>query len=74
MSHRRGPKVHVWITTCGTTLPGNPRVRKVSDEDDDEGEYIITERKCPKVLNDYTQAQPIIDRFNRCLTILSKSS
>ena len=63
VSHRRGPKVHVWICTCGTTLPGNPRVRKVDGE---EGEAeVILERKCPKILNDYTTAQPIIDRFNR---------
>ena len=68
VSHRRGGKAHVFVTTCGTTLPGKPRVRKLENGEGGlaEGETeIILERKCPKVLNDFTLAQPTIDKFNR---------
>ena len=68
VSHRRGGKAHVFVTTCGTTLPGKPRVRKLENGEGGlaEGETeMVLERKCPKVLNDFTLAQPTIDRFNR---------
>ena len=68
VSHRRGGKAHIFITTCGTTLPGKPRIRKLENGDGglEEGDSeLILERKCPKVLNDFTLAQPTIDRFNR---------
>ena len=68
VSHRRGGKAHVFVTTCGTTLPGKPRVRKLENGEGEleAGEVeLILERKCPKILNDFTLAQPTIDRFNR---------
>ena len=73
VSHRRGTgdkaAVHKSISTCGTTLPGSAlRVTFEDDEDRatrmDDADCIL-ERKCPRVLNDATLAQPCIDRHNR---------
>jgi hypothetical protein len=64
ISHRRGGEVHKFISTCGTTLPGNAHVGTFEDEEE-EGVPHVLERKCPKVLNDCTLAQPVIDRHNR---------
>lgn len=64
ISHRRGSEVHKFISTCGTTLPGNAHVGTFDDEEE-EGVPHVLERKCPKVLNDCTLAQPVIDRHNR---------
>lgn len=84
VAHRRGPEVHTYIFTCGTTslgepaehaallphplprcanMAGKPQKHKDDDLDVDTG-YTIA-RKCPKVLNDYTVAQPKIDRSNK---------
>ena len=68
VTHRRGESIHGFIATCGTTLSGN--AVNVYFEDDEERlltetvEYELT-RKAPKVLNDFTAAQPAIDRHNR---------
>lgn len=69
VSHRRGDVVHKFIATCGTTLPG--ATLKATFEDEEERahgavscEYELA-RKCPRVLNDATAAQPVIDRHNR---------
>ena len=68
VSHRRGESIHTFISTCGTTLKGNGV--KAYFEDDEEranvnaADYLIT-RECPCVLNDYTVAQPCLDRHNR---------
>ena len=64
ISHRRGGEVHKFISTCGTTLPGNAHVG-IFEDDEEEGSPYVLERKCPKVLNDCTLAQPVIDRHNR---------
>ena len=67
ISHRRGPAVHKFIATCGTSLSGHAHKATVLD-DDDPAEVVVAhelERKCPRVLNDCTAAQPAIDRFNR---------
>lgn len=63
VAHRRGPEVHTYIFACGTTTMGKPQKHKDDDIDADTG-YLIA-RKCPKVLNDYTIAQPKIDRSNK---------
>lgn len=65
MSHRRGESIHKFIATCGTTLKGN--ATKVYFEDDEERANVNLQdfeltRKSPRVLNDYTLAQPCLDR------------
>ena len=69
VSHRRGETVHKFISTCGTTIRGSAHMATFEDEEDrvyaaDDVEYELT-RKCPQILNDYTLAQPCIDRHNR---------
>ena len=69
VSHRRGESVHKFISTCGTTLRGAAHTATFEDDEDrayvdDCNTYELT-RKCPRVLNDYTLAQPCIDRHNR---------
>lgn len=63
VAHRRGPEIHTFVATAGETTVGNPQSHKDDDLDADTG-YLIA-RKCPKVLNDWTQAQPKIDKHNR---------
>lgn len=63
VGHRRGPAVHTFISTCGETTLGKPQAHKDDDLDADTG-YLIA-RKCPKILNDATTAQPKIDRANK---------
>ena len=69
VSHRRGETVHKFVATCGTTLKGNAHLATFEDEEDrayasDEIKFELT-RKCPRILNDWTLAQPCIDRHNR---------
>ena len=66
VSHRRGPAVHEYIATCGTTLKGKAHTGTIEDQEDEHQtiEFEL-ERKCPKVLNDTTLGQPAIDRHNR---------
>ena len=68
VSHRRGESIHGFIATCGTTLPGNAHMAYFEDDEEramgDITEHEIS-RDCPKVLNDFTLAQPTIDRHNR---------
>lgn len=60
--------MHKFIATCGTTIAGG--ASKAYFEDDEErananlDDFEIT-RKSPRVLNDYTLAQPCLDRHNR---------
>ena len=63
VGHRRGGKVHSFIFTAGTTLAGKPMVYTIFDDDSYATHEI--ERKTPAVLNDYTLAQPAIDKNNR---------
>lgn len=68
VSHRRGQSLHGFVATCGTTLPG--KGHNAYFEDDEERTMAETveheiARKCPRVLNDFTLAQPTIDRHNR---------
>ena len=67
VSHRRGGVVHKFIFTAGTTLPGNAHTATFEDEEDRYRVAVnqVIERKCPKVFNDYSLAQPKIDRHNR---------
>ena len=68
VSHRRGESIHCFISSCGTTLPGNAHYAYLEDDEEramaEIEEYELT-RKCPRVLNDFTLAQPTIDRHNR---------
>ena len=69
VSHRRGEKVHTFLSTCGTTLSGKAHLASLEDHDDDLAGNETVEheiaRKSPKVLNDVTLGQPATDRHNR---------
>ena len=68
VSHRRGEAVHKFVATCGTTLGGGSHWAYFEDEEERYNveckDFELT-RKCPRVLNDFTLAQPTIDRHNR---------
>ena len=68
VSHRRGESMHVFVATCGTTLDGKAHMAYFEDDEHRASgeitEYEIT-RKAPKVLNDFPEAQPLVDRHNR---------
>ena len=75
VSHRRGSSgddedkakgVHKFVCTAGTTLSGNAHVACFED-DEERANGIAYElaRKAPRVVNDFTLAQPCIDRHNR---------
>lgn len=55
-------QIHTYISTHGTTKRGRDQSHK-----DDTGEdgHAAPARKCPKILNDWTKAQPHIDKANR---------
>ena len=71
VSHRRGEAdkaIHGFVSTCGTTLDGNRHMAYFEDEEHRAtGEITEHEiaRKCPRVLNDFTTAQPLVDRHNK---------
>lgn len=62
VAHRRGASIHTYLSTHGVTVRGKDQKHK-----DDTGEdgACGPPRKCPRILNDYTQAQPHIDKHNR---------
>ena len=61
IGHRRGGEVHTFVASCGLTIPGVPQAYR-----EDIGVYGSMEpRKCPKVLNLWSQQQPKIDKNNR---------
>ena len=62
VAHRRGPEVHTFISSHGTTLPGNPQKHK---DDDLNCLGKLIPRKCPQVLNEWTKLQPKIDIGNK---------
>lgn len=69
VTHRRGEKVHSWVASCGTTLPGGAH-NATFEEEEERADFNLEdlyeiERKCPSVLNTFTLAQPCIDRHNR---------
>lgn len=64
VAHRRGGAIHCFIFTSGCTLMGEPMKHSVKEDNDGGNDYIIA-RECPKVLNDYTKAQPATDAGNR---------
>ena len=68
VSHRRGDSIHGFVATCGTTLPGSAHAVFLEDDEEraqvETTEFTLT-RECPRVLNDFTLAQPTIDRHNR---------
>lgn len=63
LGHRRGPAVHTFLSTCGESILGRPQAHK--DDDLDADTMYLVARKCPKILNDATTAQPKIDRHNK---------
>lgn len=68
VSHRRGETIHKFIATCGTTLKGSSTKAYFLDDEQRANnnlcDFEVT-RKSPAVLNDYTLAQPCLDRHNR---------
>lgn len=69
VSHRRGDAApHKFIATFGTTLKGAPLKAFFEDEEErycaEVADFEVA-RKSPCVLNDFTLAQPTIDRHNR---------
>lgn len=64
VAHRRGGAVHCFIFTCGTSIMGTPMRHTIREDNDGGADYVIA-RECPKVLNDYTKAQPCTDSGNR---------
>ena len=61
IAHRRGMSVHTYISTHGTTRRGKDQAHK---DDCDVHGHAGPPRKCPRILNDWTQAQPQCDRNN----------
>ena len=61
VGHRRGDECHCFLMSCGTSLAGKPM--HYQDAFDSDG--LSVGRRIPKGLNDYSEAQPIIDRANR---------
>ena len=62
IGHRRGGTVHTYLSSHGQTLNGTPQ----SHKDDIEAlGYMAKPRPCPKILNDWTAMQPVIDKQNR---------
>ena len=53
---------HTYISTHGTTKRGRDQAHK---EDCDQQGHCGPARKCPRILNDWTKAQPHIDKANR---------
>ena len=55
-------QIHTYLSTHSTTRRGRDQSHK-----DDAGEdgHVNPPRKCPRVLNDWTQAQPHVDKSNR---------
>eukprot|EP00966_Prymnesium_polylepis_P336390 7391559-Prymnesium_polylepis.1 len=64
IGHRRGPAVHTYVSSFGTTVMGKPQL--AYEEIGDNGNVQSEPRKCPRILNLYTEAQPKIDVHNRC--------
>lgn len=59
VAHRRGLEVHTFsLSTMGKTMVGRPQTHKYVYDDMDADTGFIVARKCPKVLNCWTQAQP----------------
>jgi len=65
-SHRRGESIHAFVATCGTTLPGSAHLAYLEDDEEQaEAAEFELARKAARVHNDFTTAQPTIDRHNR---------
>lgn len=68
VTHRRGESIHAFVSSCGTTLPGNA-VMAYFEDDEERVQTEVSDfelsRKCPRILNDFTLAQPSIDSHNR---------
>ena len=55
-------QIHTYLATHGNTKRGRDQAHK--DDTGDDG-HVNPPRKCPRILNDWTQAQPHIDKSNR---------
>ena len=62
VGHRRGGAIHTYIFTSGSTRRGKDQAH--SDDHGPDG-YAGPPRKCPAALNDWTLAQPKVDKNNR---------
>lgn len=56
-------KLHTFISSCKITTLGNPQTRKDDEVDKNTGSIIA--RKCPTILNHWTQSQQKIDGTNK---------
>ena len=61
LGHRRGGTVHYFVSSCGTTDRGKDQKHK---EDLLTVEGLMAPRKAPKIVNDITKAQPVVDSHN----------
>ena len=62
LGYRRGRnQVQTMVSTCGVTTQGTPLKY---DGGDGEDAYVLS-WKCPRLVNDWTLAQPSVDLFNR---------
>lgn len=57
----RDKKVHTFVSTCGTTLEGQPAKKKRTDEN---GAYIIKEVPRPHLVEEYFEGAPAVDIHN----------
>ena len=55
-------QIHTYLSTHGVTLRGKDQAHA---DDTDASGRCAGPRKCPRILNDWTQAQPWIDKGNR---------
>lgn len=62
VAHRRGESIHTYISSHGSTRRGKDQRHK--DDAGSDG-HCGPPRKCPRILNDWSQAQPHIDKNNR---------
>ena len=62
IGHRRGGTVHTYLSSHGQTLTGTPQSHK---DDIESLGHMAKPRPCPKILNDWTAMQPVIDKQNR---------
>ena len=62
IGHRRGGTVHTYLSSHGQTLVGTPQSHK---DDIASLGCLAKPRPCPKILNDWTAMQPVIDKQNR---------
>ena len=74
LAHRRGGEVHTFISTCGTTMLGNPQKHKDDDLDAETGHILA--RKCARNSNFLTSRDLFRSRdlSYRCPQVLNDAT